>query len=56
MPGPYERERFLAVELAAGALAGARGLVFATGALEEKPDLAALVAGQGFRTGLRPAA
>ena len=56
MPGPYERERFLALELTAGALAGARGLVSATGALEEKPDLAALVAAQGFRVDLRSAA
>ena len=56
LPGPYERERFLALELAAGALAGAWGLVSATGALEETPDLAALVAAQGFRAGLRPAA
>jgi len=45
LPGPYERERFLALELAPGALAGARGLVSATGAPAEKPDLAALVAG-----------
>jgi len=44
LPGPYERERFLALELEDGALDGARGLVSATGALEEKPDLAALAA------------
>ena len=44
MPGPYERDRFLALELEAGALDGARGLVSATGVLEQKPDLAALVA------------
>ncbi|MET0430576.1 MAG: N-acetyltransferase [Microvirga sp.] len=56
MPGPYERERFLALELTPGALAGAQGLVAATGALEEAPDLAALVAAQGFRAELRPAA
>lgn len=31
LPGPYERERFLACELKAGALEGAYGLVFATG-------------------------
>jgi predicted N-acetyltransferase YhbS len=43
LPGPYERGRFLALELEAGALAGAKGLVSATGALEPKPDLAALV-------------
>jgi predicted N-acetyltransferase YhbS len=44
LPGPYERERFLGLELRPDALAGARGLVSATGALEERPDLAALVA------------
>jgi len=44
MPGPYERSRFLALELEAGALDGARGLVSATGAFESRPDLAALVA------------
>ena len=58
MPGPYERDRFLALELEAGALDGARGLVSATGALERRPDLAALVAAaaQGARTSLRPTA
>jgi predicted N-acetyltransferase YhbS len=45
LPGPYERGRFLALELAPGALAGARGLVSPTGTQEEKPALAALVAG-----------
>jgi predicted N-acetyltransferase YhbS len=44
LPGPYERERFLGLELRPGALSDARGLVSATGALEERPDLAALVA------------
>lgn len=44
LPGPYERERFLGLALQAGALDEARGLVSATGALEQKPDLAALVA------------
>lgn len=44
LPGPYERERFLALELEDGYLDGAQGLVSATGALEEKPDLAALAA------------
>ena len=33
LPGPYERDRFLALELEAGALDNARGLVSATGAL-----------------------
>ena len=53
LPGPYERERFLGLELRPDALAGARGLVSATGALEERPDLAALVAAAAndFRCG-----
>ncbi|WP_201862402.1 GNAT family N-acetyltransferase [Microvirga soli] len=56
LPGPYERGRFLALELEAGALDGARGLVSATGAFEQKPDLGALVAAaaQGALAGLRP--
>jgi predicted N-acetyltransferase YhbS len=44
LPGPVERERFLALELVPGALAGARGLVSPTGEAEPLPDLAALVA------------
>jgi predicted N-acetyltransferase YhbS len=44
LPGPYETNRFLALELKAGALDGARGLVSATGDVEGKPDLGALVA------------
>ena len=44
LPGPYERERFVGLELQPGALADARGLVSATGEFEDKPDLAALVA------------
>ncbi|QFU15385.1 GNAT family N-acetyltransferase [Microvirga thermotolerans] len=58
MPGPYERSRFLALELEKGALDGARGLVSATGRLEEKPDLFALVAAaaRGFVPGLSRAA
>src|SRR3712207_6602631 len=56
LPGPYERSRFLALELEDGALDGARGLVSATGAFERKPDLGALVAAaaQGALAGLRP--
>jgi predicted N-acetyltransferase YhbS len=45
LPGPYERHRLLAVELSAGALDGAQGLVHATGRIIPKPDLSALVAG-----------
>ena len=37
------------LELEAGALAGARGLVSATGAIEERPDVAALVAANDVR-------
>jgi predicted N-acetyltransferase YhbS len=44
MPGPYEQHRLLACELAPGALDGARGLIGASGAPEQRPDLAALVA------------
>jgi predicted N-acetyltransferase YhbS len=44
MPGPFERHRLLGRELKAGALDGARGMIAATGRLEPKPDLAALVA------------
>jgi predicted N-acetyltransferase YhbS len=44
LPGPYERDRFLALELLPGALHGARGLVSATGERQELPDLAMLVA------------
>jgi predicted N-acetyltransferase YhbS len=55
LPGPYERERFLGVELAPGALADALGLVSATGAPEAEPDWAALVAAAA-NEGLRAAA
>jgi predicted N-acetyltransferase YhbS len=37
LPGPYERERFLALDLVPGALAGARGLVVAAGACAARP-------------------
>jgi predicted N-acetyltransferase YhbS len=43
LPGPHERHRLLARELVAGALDGAHGLLHATGRLEPKPDLCALV-------------
>ncbi len=32
LPGPFDRDRFLGLELVAGTLAGARGVVIATGA------------------------
>jgi predicted N-acetyltransferase YhbS len=44
MPGRYERDRLLALELKPGALAGVRGMIGATGKVEPKPDLAILVA------------
>ncbi|QZO01877.1 GNAT family N-acetyltransferase [Chenggangzhangella methanolivorans] len=40
MPGPVERERFLALELAEGALDGAKGDVRATGAIRFAPKAA----------------
>ena len=43
LPGRYEPERFLALELKPGALAGARGLVSATGRLLPRPALSTLV-------------
>jgi predicted N-acetyltransferase YhbS len=43
MPGRYERERLLALELQPGALAGARGLISPAGALAPKSDLSMLV-------------
>jgi len=58
LPGPYERNRFLALEIEDGYLDGAQGLVAATGAFDETPALAALVAAaaQGQLPGMRPAA
>jgi predicted N-acetyltransferase YhbS len=58
MPGRYERERLLALELAPGALAGARGLIGPAGAVAPKPDLSALVAADrdGHRRVMRQAA
>jgi len=44
LPGPYEPDRLLALELVPEALAGARGLVAATGRLAPKPELGAMLA------------
>ncbi len=44
MPGPFERDRLLGLELKPGALDGARGLIAPAGRLEPRPDLAALIA------------
>lgn len=41
MPGPFERDRFLGLELKADALAGAEGVLRATGAHEAVPEIAA---------------
>ena len=44
MPGRYDRDRLLALELQPGCLAGARGMIGAAGDLAPMPGLAALVA------------
>jgi predicted N-acetyltransferase YhbS len=44
LPGPYERERFLGLELVPGALTGAKGLVAPKGEAAPMPDLADLLA------------
>jgi predicted N-acetyltransferase YhbS len=44
LPGPVDRERFLARELVPGGLVRARGLVSPTGERQPLPDLAALAA------------
>jgi predicted N-acetyltransferase YhbS len=44
LPGRYDADRFLALELQSGALAGADGLVSPTGRPQPQPDLSALVA------------
>lgn len=44
MPGRFEPERLLALELRAGALADAQGLIGATGDMQPKPDLMTLIA------------
>jgi predicted N-acetyltransferase YhbS len=44
MPGRFECDRLLALELKPEALTGARGMIAATGAFAPAPDLAVLVA------------
>ena len=44
MPGRFERDRLLALEFRPQALAGARGMIAATGQLAPKPDLNLLIA------------
>lgn len=55
LPGPVDRERFLGLALAPGALENAAGLVQATGDVAPSPDLNALIAADadGDRGGLR---
>jgi predicted N-acetyltransferase YhbS len=47
MPGRFERDRLLALELKPQTLAGARGMIGATGKLEPKPELNLLIAAIG---------
>lgn len=47
MPGRYERDRLLALELRRGALANAHGLIGPAGTIEPKPDLKVLIAAEG---------
>jgi predicted N-acetyltransferase YhbS len=51
MPGSFARDRLLGLELKSGALAGARGMIGATGELAPKPDLNALIAANGSKSG-----
>jgi predicted N-acetyltransferase YhbS len=44
MPGSFERDRLLGLELKPAALSEARGMIGATGQLAPKPDLNALIA------------
>jgi predicted N-acetyltransferase YhbS len=53
LPGPYERDRLLGCELAAGALDNARGLIAASRRGQSKPKLGELIAKLG--RGKRPA-
>jgi predicted N-acetyltransferase YhbS len=53
MPGYYDRDRLLALELRPTALAGTRGLIGATGKIEPKPELNRLItANDGARRAL----
>jgi predicted N-acetyltransferase YhbS len=54
MPGRYERDRLLALELKPGALAGARGLISPTGTVALKPDLNVLIAAEPAGSEKRP--
>jgi predicted N-acetyltransferase YhbS len=54
MPGQFDRDRLLALELQPGAFAGACGLIGAAGEPQPKPDLNRLIAASG--DGRRPRA
>ena len=56
MPGRYERDRLLALELKPGALTGARGLIGASGTPAPKPDTLIAAAGGKRRALMRRAA
>jgi predicted N-acetyltransferase YhbS len=47
MPGRYQQDRLLALELRPQALAGAHGMIGATGQFAAKPDLNKLIAAHG---------
>ena len=49
MPGPYQQDRLLALELHAGALDGAGGMIGATGRFAPKLDLGSRVAAASHR-------
>jgi predicted N-acetyltransferase YhbS len=49
MPGHYERDRLLALELKPGALAGVRGLISATGMAAPKRDSIKLIVAKGSK-------
>lgn len=56
MPGPFDRDRLLALELAPGALAGARGLIVATGAsIAQTPKTSTRIAGRSLTSRTRRA-
>jgi predicted N-acetyltransferase YhbS len=51
MPGSFERDRLLGLELQSAALYGARGMIGATGQFAPKPDLNSLIAATGSTSG-----
>ena len=51
MPGSFDRDRLLGLELKPASLAGARGMIGATGQLLPKPDLNVLIAANGAKSG-----